>query len=163
MAVSLSPLCSSCPFPQEDSWYSFLLQTESTPGPSVAQRNMWSCVYESTEKVLCQVKLFLCLIKCHMKKNWDEAPWTLKLSTKVEIYGQLHALSCFNPGYGLPTTCCRGGWLCSRASMDAVKKRKISASAWKKTQISQSSRAQCSHYNDWGILGLCIKYVSYLQ
>jgi hypothetical protein len=33
MATSLSALRTSLSLPQEDSWYSFLLETESTPGP----------------------------------------------------------------------------------------------------------------------------------
>jgi hypothetical protein len=33
MAVRLSALRALPPFPQEDSWYSFLLEDQSTPGP----------------------------------------------------------------------------------------------------------------------------------
>jgi hypothetical protein len=33
MAVRLSALCAGRPYAEEDSWYSFLLETESTPGP----------------------------------------------------------------------------------------------------------------------------------
>jgi hypothetical protein len=36
MAVSLSALCAVRALPQENSRYSFLLQDESTPGPSAA-------------------------------------------------------------------------------------------------------------------------------
>jgi hypothetical protein len=33
MAMRLSALRAGHPIPQEDSWYSFLLEAESTPGP----------------------------------------------------------------------------------------------------------------------------------
>jgi hypothetical protein len=32
MVLRLSALCANCPFPHEDSWYSFLLEAEFTPG-----------------------------------------------------------------------------------------------------------------------------------
>jgi hypothetical protein len=76
----------------------------------------------------------------------------------MEVSSQLHAPGRFTPRERAPGTYCIGGWVGTRAVLDALVKRKIPSPHPESNPRTPIVQPVAQRYTDWAITALFVRY-----